>query len=845
MMHEPRPSPSGPLLRKTPQPQLYYLRNIKRVFPGQYGIQIDELTLPVGRMVVLLGESGSGKSTLLNLLGGLAPGERVGPNSAFLMRPQSRESGKPIDLLEAGNLAGEERRVGFVFQSGHLMRDASVSANLAVSQVAAGQPINGRRIATVCDDLTLRRELGVCRARILSGGKSQRVAVARAILRDPEIVLADEPTASLDLTKGLEVMSALARWRLADSDRRTVIWVTHNWHEAAIFADDVVVLKKGRLAPGRVWPQPNPYDARVMQAWVAGTYEVQVHPNSVRYSRKMAALWFGDDAGPSQWAYMSRRPDRPKPEKSLGLSLIAKLAAAALFSSSRIDSDNPQRPWLVHATAFTSRFRRLRSARNSPWPALSRRFIGFNELITTATGLTLEVLAGFLWPRWSRFERRAEVGVSLVLLLFLMSLTYGDVLLDNVFAARLATPELSHLVINGNRLQDPLTDDRLGEIQQGLESEGLATKVAKSASPSCAPAPKIAGPAGHSSQNEDNYRCAAIFGRWEMHSVQVARRERSDSADTDAACKANNTIGAATILVADTREPVFAALEYLHGTSPATLAATDATPILQGLSDVPVVGVSRHLVERILGYDANHTIDDYFCVYLRAWRLVRMSHIVTRLPSDGEDTFDIVVQRALYLKALPKRDAPPDYASAAIYIEPASVEKTLNYLSGIVGMPGGLSAEGGFRKIKAALELWNLTSFVLLFAKWAAFFLTGALIVRAAWTEIIENDKALCVLRAFGMKAGHIFLFVWFQATTILSIALALSLPLTFAASRYFAYDLPSVLELKQDALPSVASALGRAVGYFALIVTLGCIAATAYWWQQSKLVAQRLQRLT
>jgi putative ABC transport system ATP-binding protein len=192
-----------------------------------------DLSIAAGEFVAVMGPSGSGKSTLLHLIGGLD-------------RPDSGEvliEGQPIARLRDEALAKLRRtRIGFILQFFNLFPLLTASENVAFPLL-----IDRRRDALVLADEALERVGLASRAKhrpgALSGGEQQRVAVARALVTRPAVVLADEPTGSLDTLAGEDVLRLL---RAAADAGQAVLLITHE-AQAAAYADRVVRLRDGEV----------------------------------------------------------------------------------------------------------------------------------------------------------------------------------------------------------------------------------------------------------------------------------------------------------------------------------------------------------------------------------------------------------------------------------------------------------------------------------------------------------------------------------------------------------------------------------------------------------------------
>jgi ABC-type lipoprotein export system ATPase subunit len=191
------------------------------------------LTVDADEVVAVLGRSGSGKSTLLNLLGGLDS-----PEGGRIVVAGEELTGRGARRLPRIRL----RHVGFVFQQFQLIEELSGAENVLLPTRLPGAPPGGaRRAAALIEELGLA-PVASHLPHELSGGEQQRFAIARALVNDPELVLADEPTGSLDADNGAAVLDLLRELR-----GRAVVIVTHE-PEAAAIADRVLSLSDGRLS---------------------------------------------------------------------------------------------------------------------------------------------------------------------------------------------------------------------------------------------------------------------------------------------------------------------------------------------------------------------------------------------------------------------------------------------------------------------------------------------------------------------------------------------------------------------------------------------------------------------
>mgnify|MGYP005944688377 CR=1 FL=1 len=189
------------------------------------------MTLEEGKFVVILGPSGAGKSTLLNLLGGLDS-----PTGGKIV-----VDGRDISTLSRDELAEyRAEKVGFVFQFYNLIPTLTVHENVKLVDEIAPNALSATKML---EEVGLADHLKNFPCE-LSGGEQQRVSIARALAKNPKILLCDEPTGALDSETGVMVLGVLLR--MAKDYGKTIVIVTHNQNIAKM-ADVVVRVKNGRV----------------------------------------------------------------------------------------------------------------------------------------------------------------------------------------------------------------------------------------------------------------------------------------------------------------------------------------------------------------------------------------------------------------------------------------------------------------------------------------------------------------------------------------------------------------------------------------------------------------------
>lgn len=211
------------------------LKNIKKIYEQSDEAVLDDINLTFNRdeFVSILGCSGAGKSTLLNIIGGL----------------DDKTSGKLLingkDIYKRDDLNLDYYRknnVGFIFQNYNLIEHLTVYENVMLPLLLTNSKNKHKRVLKILDKTGLKEKKNskICD---LSGGQKQRVAISRALINNPDIILADEPTGALDYKTGYEIMNLIKKL----SKNKLVIMVTHNKVLAKKYSSRIIYLDKGRV----------------------------------------------------------------------------------------------------------------------------------------------------------------------------------------------------------------------------------------------------------------------------------------------------------------------------------------------------------------------------------------------------------------------------------------------------------------------------------------------------------------------------------------------------------------------------------------------------------------------
>lgn len=192
------------------------------------------LTIAKGSFTLILGRSGSGKSTLLNLMAGLDK-----PSCGIL-----EVAGEEISSFKSPRLAKYRSKIGIVFQFYNLLPNLSTEENVLMGAWAGGNSVDRNFVTTLLEKLKLGHRLKA-NVKTLSGGEKQRVAIARSLINNPEILFCDEPTGALDLASEKQVQEILSD--INKKEGKTIVVVTHN-PDFRVFADKVITMNDGMVS---------------------------------------------------------------------------------------------------------------------------------------------------------------------------------------------------------------------------------------------------------------------------------------------------------------------------------------------------------------------------------------------------------------------------------------------------------------------------------------------------------------------------------------------------------------------------------------------------------------------
>ena len=215
------------------------VKNLEKAFGDFKALNDITTTIKKGEVVVIIGPSGSGKSTLLHLLGGV---DQPTEGKVFI-------DGTDVYQLNETQLAIFRRRqIGLIYQFYNLIPVLTVEENMTLPLLLDGHKVDGNRLGDVVQKLGLEQRLNHLPNQ-LSGGQQQRVSIGRALISNPSIMLADEPTGNLDSKNSAEIIELLKMFN--KTYKQTLIVITHD-ERIALQADRIITIEDGRIKSNEV-----------------------------------------------------------------------------------------------------------------------------------------------------------------------------------------------------------------------------------------------------------------------------------------------------------------------------------------------------------------------------------------------------------------------------------------------------------------------------------------------------------------------------------------------------------------------------------------------------------------
>ncbi|MEM8813949.1 MAG: ATP-binding cassette domain-containing protein [Pseudomonadota bacterium] len=692
---------------------VYERRAAKRTL---YRLTIRDLTISGPGVVAIVGPSGSGKSTLLNLLGGL---DAPLSGTIRVTRESDPDTGKDPEDFGAG-------QVGRVFQQGHLLRTATISANVATSCVAAGSDTDRHRLADALQKFGLDERHLDQRAWQLSGGQGQRASIARAIVADPHIVFADEPTSGADPATAEDVMGSLRSWAKEEGKDRTILWVTHDYDLACRFADSVVVLTYHRdadiatagIIENETAPRPVPDDAATLRNWV--------DRSSTRTNGPVA-----DDVTP-----VAADEHAPVPNEA---ALSRLIAVADIFGKTSA------------ADTFRT-FGHLTSIGVTPsgwFRTLKGLFRGFSQ----TSLLARQVLAGFL-----------VFGV-LAAWAFQRDLSNHD----------LNDPAFCHVVVGGTpRTEMELmpafvaalgsrpwrTDQSAGDVARaGAAADNAAIPLFDDL--------ETANPA---------LGCNSAIGAWPRKTDKLNLAMPGADGTCEPPGLSRSAFVEVKFLATHRNEPVLSALPLVAGTAADIGGAFSSQP--QAGRRLGIV-LSEKIAREEFRLDADAMMETgRLCVDLRGdIRLVRLLGVSNRRLADEDQFYDAL----LPLEAVERRIGPfRSYNTAALYFDSSEIDRLAGFLSPAEDAPDGVRLKFD------PTPLDQLRDAIALNAKLGVMFLAATLFVivvntfnlYATYSGFIqENSQSMAMQLAIGLPNKFVREVLGWHVGLIWALAMMIYIP--------------------------------------------------------------------
>jgi putative ABC transport system ATP-binding protein len=868
---------ASPCEREDVEEWVYAVSDVGQTFRGRGGIYIESLRLKAGRSICILGQSGSGKSTLLHLLGGmLEPEYRTSKTKVEVKISHSDRKMISRDILKAcrrifgyrgiAGYRGIEGSIGFVFQQPFLLRDATCRLNLEMSLSAARRPINHKRIERLWSDLALEPGKLDARARTLSGGMQQRLAVGRAVIREPHIILADEPTANLDSNTATAIMKLLRVWQRSTAGR-TLVFITHDVSIAARFADDIVVLEPysteqgnratGQLLAGLSWPQPNPLDQSLISAWMNAEAGYAEKKPAKDRCEETSRLWVELGALPAE-VMPTTLTDTTRRERFERATVWPRIAWAHIFNAefdkktTRQNLDNQKQQ--KNYGWSTSDWRLFPGAlRNPRWGLAICSLLLFIWAAVLSPGLSREPIDSwsetllfiffgviFLLPRlipaMSLHAFVRSVGLFLFVVSGFLAFSAKDAL-NTVMEKQFRSPELHPLL--AARAESRLTPTLVHWLQAELEKRDLVPKAGE----------------------EPSRR--SVFGRYTAIEVDTFVPPAT-SVWSPPDCESERVQAGAmytpTGLGISDAEQVLEHLKWEPVRRDQKLILRDLTYRqhlkagseagalkLAGTGTEPTIFVSEMFLTNELRLTGSREVPNWLCLDVaRSGEHVafRVAAVIKAIPDFDKRRFSFILAEDVARQTIKSGAGTDiDYDLIAVQLNPSKRKEMLNFIRDPANRKY-LSAEVGFKKLDTALNAAVIAS--NLGAAFAGLILAfGAFLVFVLASEFVQaNRRELAVIRAFGGRRYQLVSVVIGFLAVPLAVALGCAVLFELLVMPSLVAEVTPLLDLGRESAGERWSNLSKVAFLASVILLVGGWFSVKSWFAATRSLASELQEV-
>lgn len=760
------------------------------------GVFANNVQIQTGSITAIVGRSGSGKSTLLNLLSGLKAINTIARDKPAELLLQPDEGAGRRNLLKGDlPIAGD---IGFVFQEPHMLKPLSAYANYSAGSVVAGNSKNaldfneycllaglvsdeGRSDAELSDELSRfsKKPVG-----LLSGGQAQRIAVGRALACDPSLLICDEPTSSLDEVNGRAVMELIKNWVHEGNGTRTVVWVTHDLHQAAEFADGYIVTASNSVNTAKDGLPFKVIGNTIAERKLAIEKKIESYNNgsqltSLTFTDKDYLLLASDN-------YIQKKlctsDEAELPKKNVIRKRTNEYSTIKFLAN------------CVHSELFP-----LISKQNLLW----KRIFAF-----TKPGLLVSFLIGFL---------------------ALYSSLLGWNVFESYFDQQLTAPEVSHFIASGNTASTSELELMSGPGVLRLQNI-LGSEFEKFQSNSKARKPAVYGrrqwPIESISVARGN-KCPAIGAQnitaksASLLVVEPAEplfskqfdemRRKTENADNNSNRLALVSNGLMQRLGIDP-------LEQSSGICILRFGVDGYFQIANSLAFLPGAGKYN--------YDIIFSDDDYLDLY------------DLYLPTSAADgTYEIYSKLAIYFD--------PVYAQSIIC---SFLEKDkaglLDECNGSPSRVGYVTDGDALSQVTDLFQIASATRLVIFMIVIMFALIIGLNIALTLNSFVRQNEKFLSILKAFRYQKRHLlFLGLW-QAMVVLAMASLLSLLVVGALSIFIAPIASNYFGLQQVWLVFNPVTFLYAFGVLAGVSLFVVLFVIFIWWRGNRYVGDKLQSI-